>query len=249
MPGDFVAQQVVVNGRTYRLPQRPVAVICLDGCDPDYLVVGLAAGELPTFARIAHDGFAGEALSALPSFTNPNNCSIVTGVPPAVHGVSGNFYLDRRTGETVMVTGDKELKVPTILAAMAASGVPTAVVTAIAGQQRARAAGVRFGRPTIPPHSVQRVRGELTKGKGIRQTARQPGESAPNQTPARSRTRAYADRVATAAARGGGCDPTNPPNPIQSVRDAVRGARSRAQAMRLKTSSMIAPTSCGLAPG
>ena len=71
-----------------------MAVVCLDGCDPDYLAVGLAAGELPAIARIARDGFAGEALSALPSFTNPNNCSLVTGAPPSVHGVSGNFYLD-----------------------------------------------------------------------------------------------------------------------------------------------------------
>ena len=138
-------QSVTVNGRSYALPRRPVAVVCLDGCDPDYLAVGLAAGELPAIARIARDGFAGEALSALPSFTNPNNCSLVTGVPPAVHGVSGNFYLDRRTGETVMVTGDKELKAPTILAAMAKAGVPTAVVTAKDKLRAALAKGLPIG--------------------------------------------------------------------------------------------------------
>jgi phosphonoacetate hydrolase len=130
MQDNSTPQRVTVNGRAYALPQRPVAVICLDGCDPDHLAGGLAAGELPGFARIAQEGFAGEALSALPSFTNPNNCSLVTGAPPSVHGVSGNFYLDRRTGETVMVTGDKELRAPTILAGMAQAGVPTAVVTA-----------------------------------------------------------------------------------------------------------------------
>ena len=138
-------QSVTVNGRSYALPRRPVAVVCLDGCDPDYLAVGLAAGELPAIARIARDGFAGEALSALPSFTNPNNCSLVTGVPPAVHGVSGNFYLDKRTGETVMVTGDKELKAPTILAAMAKAGVPTAVVTAKDKLRAALAKGLPIG--------------------------------------------------------------------------------------------------------
>lgn len=136
---------VMVNGRTYALPQSPVVVVCLDGCDPEYLAAGLAAGELPAFARIACDGFAGEALSALPSFTNPNNCSLVTGVPPSVHGVSGNFYLDRRTGETVMVTGDKELKAPTILAAMAQAGVPTAIVTAKDKLRAALAKGLPIG--------------------------------------------------------------------------------------------------------
>ncbi len=145
MPSDRQPHDVIVNGRAYALPQRPVAVICVDGFDPDYLTVGLAAGELPAFARIAREGFAGDALSAMPSFTNPNNCSLVTGVSPAVHGVSGNFYLDRQTGETVMVTGDKELKAPTILAAMAAAGVRTAVVTAKDKLRAALAKGLPIG--------------------------------------------------------------------------------------------------------
>lgn len=145
MQDNSTQQKVTVNGRAYALPQRPVAVICLDGCDPDYLAGGLAAGELPGFARIAQQGFAGEALSALPSFTNPNNCSLVTGAPPSVHGVSGNFYLDRRTGETVMVTGDKELRAPTILAGMAQAGVPTAVVTAKDKLRGALAKGLPIG--------------------------------------------------------------------------------------------------------
>jgi phosphonoacetate hydrolase len=149
MPGKLQLLEVKVNGRTYALPQRPVAVICVDGFDPDYLAVGLAANELPAFARIAREGFAGEALSAMPSFTNPTNCSLVTGVPPVVHGVSGNFYLDRQTGETVMVTGDKELKAPTILAAMATAGVPTAVVTAKDKLRAALAKGLPIGTNAI----------------------------------------------------------------------------------------------------
>jgi phosphonoacetate hydrolase len=145
MRHNFTSQEIVVNGRAYALPRRPVAVVCLDGCDPDYLAAGLAAGELPGFARIAREGFAGEALSVLPSFTNPNNCSLVTGAPPSVHGVSGNFYLDRGTGETVMVTGDKELKAPTILACMARAGIPTAVVTAKDKLRAALAKGLPIG--------------------------------------------------------------------------------------------------------
>jgi phosphonoacetate hydrolase len=121
---------IAVNGRAYALPARPVAVVCLDGWDPAYVAQGIAAGDLPTLARWRTEGFAGEALSAMPSFTNPNNLSIVTGTPPSLHGVAGNFYLDRATGEAVMVTGDAELRVPTILAAMAQAGVPTAVITA-----------------------------------------------------------------------------------------------------------------------
>ena len=38
-------QSVVVNGRTYAVPQRPIVVICIDGCDPEYLIAGFRAGE------------------------------------------------------------------------------------------------------------------------------------------------------------------------------------------------------------
>lgn len=136
---------VDVNGRAYRLPQRPVAVVCFDGSDPEYLDAGLAAGELPFFARCVETGFSGQALAAMPTFTNPNNASLVTGVEPGVHGVSGNFYLDRTTGQTVMVTGDAELRVPTILAAMADAGVTTAVVTAKDKLRAALAKGLPIG--------------------------------------------------------------------------------------------------------
>ena len=136
---------VAVNGRDYRLPERPVVVVCLDGCDPEYLDVGQKAGELPFFAHCLAKGFAAQALAAMPTFTNPNNASLVTGVPPALHGVSGNFYLDRATGETVMVTGDAEMRAPTILAAMADAGVPTAMVTAKDKLRAALAKGLRIG--------------------------------------------------------------------------------------------------------
>jgi phosphonoacetate hydrolase len=145
MPLGSAGPAVTVNGRSYRIPSRPVAIICLDGWDPAYLDVALAEGEVPAIARCRDAGFLGEALSAMPSFTNPNNLSLVTGVPPAMHGVSGNFYLDRTSGRTVMITGDEELRVPTILAAMAVAGVPTAVVTAKDKLRRALAKGLPIG--------------------------------------------------------------------------------------------------------
>jgi phosphonoacetate hydrolase len=180
MPGNPRSQEVKVNGRTYVLPERPVAVVCIDGFDPDYLAVGLAAGELPSFARMARDGFAGEALSAMPSFTNPNNCSLVTGVPPAVHGVAGNFYLDRRTGETVMVTGDEELRAPTILAAMAAAGVPTAVVTAKDKLRAALSKGLPIGANGIAI-SAQHAAAAREQTHGIEDVPGLVGRGEPDQ--------------------------------------------------------------------
>ena len=113
---------VSVNGRRYRTPERPTVVICFDGCDPEYIRRGIADGILPTIASFQKSGFYAIADSVVPSFTNPNNASIVTGVPPAVHGISGNYYLDRATGEERMITDASLMRCGTILAAMARRG-------------------------------------------------------------------------------------------------------------------------------
>ena len=121
---------IEVNGRRYRLPERPTVVVCFDGCDPAYIRRGLADGIPPTIAGLREAGFVGESLAVVPTFTNPNNASIVTGAPPAVHGISGNYYLDRATGEERMITDAAMMRCGTILAAMAGAGVRTAAVTA-----------------------------------------------------------------------------------------------------------------------
>jgi phosphonoacetate hydrolase len=81
-------------------------------------------------ASFAQDGFAGIAHCSIPSTTNTNNTSIVTGVPPAVHGINGNYYLDAETGKEIMITDASLLRCGTILGALSAAGVSTAVVTA-----------------------------------------------------------------------------------------------------------------------
>jgi phosphonoacetate hydrolase len=121
---------VSVNGRDYRMPTQPTVVICADGCDPSYVETGLQAGVLPNIARWRDSGFYALCDAAMPTFTNPNNLSIVTGAPPAVHGISGNFFLDRETGREVMMTEPDLLRTPTVLALMSQAGVKTAAVTA-----------------------------------------------------------------------------------------------------------------------
>ncbi len=121
---------IELNGRRYRKPDRPVVVICVDGFDPAYVERGIGDGILPTIAGFARDGFLGAADAVLPTFTNPNNVSIVTGAPPAVHGIAGNYYLDRETGQEVMITDDRLMRSETILGLMSQQGVATAAVTA-----------------------------------------------------------------------------------------------------------------------
>src|SRR6185503_18694165 len=89
----------IANGRKYSPPARPIVVICLDGSSDEYLNAAMARGLMPNFVRVAANGFRGIARAAMPTFTNVNNSSIITGTPPSVHGISGNFFLNPDTGE------------------------------------------------------------------------------------------------------------------------------------------------------
>ena len=119
-----------VNGRGYAPPTSPTVVICVDGCEPDYIAQAVAAGVMPTMKRWLRDGTALIADCVVPSFTNPNNLSIVTGSPPSVHGICGNYLFDVESGTEVMMNDPKWLRAPTILAALAEAGSRVAVVTA-----------------------------------------------------------------------------------------------------------------------
>jgi len=121
---------VSVNGRSYRKPRRPTVVICVDGFDPAYLEQGLKDGIIPNLARFSAQGFAATARGVMPSFTNPNNTSLLTGTVPSVHGISGNYYLDRTTGKEIMITDASALRCQTIIGALSQAGVRVAGVTA-----------------------------------------------------------------------------------------------------------------------
>ena len=121
---------VHVNGRSYQLPRTPTVVVCVDGCEPDYIAQAVAAGVMPWMARTLDLGSALIADCVVPSFTNPNNLSIVTGVPPSVHGICGNYLFDVATGTEVMMNDPKWLRAPTILAALSGAGKTCAVITA-----------------------------------------------------------------------------------------------------------------------
>src|SRR5579872_2502562 len=123
-------RSVEVNGRGYRLPQQPSVVVCVDGCDPDYISQAVAGGHMPWMKRTLATGSAVVADCVVPSFTNPNNLSIVTGVPPAVHGICGNYLYDSESGLEVMMNDPKWLRAPTLLAALADADCKVAVITA-----------------------------------------------------------------------------------------------------------------------
>ncbi|MCX7058040.1 MAG: alkaline phosphatase family protein, partial [Proteobacteria bacterium] len=123
-------KQIEVNGRSYRLPTQPAVVVCVDGCEPDYIAQAVAGGHMPWMKSVLADGAAVIADCVVPTFTNPNNLSIVTGVPPSVHGICGNYLYDVANDVEVMMNDPKWLRAPTLLAALAEAGCQVAVITA-----------------------------------------------------------------------------------------------------------------------
>jgi phosphonoacetate hydrolase len=110
---------------------RPLVVVCVDGCQYEYITAAVAAGAAPYLSRLlAGAGTSFMADCVMPSFTNPNNLSIVTGVPPSVHGICGNYFFDPERGEEVMMNDPRHLRAGTILAAFSAAGAKVAVITA-----------------------------------------------------------------------------------------------------------------------
>lgn len=121
---------IQLHSRNYKVPHRPCAIICVDGFDPEYLEQGIQDGILPNLARMVKSGFHTTGKVAMPTFTNPNNVSIITGVPTSVHGIAGNFYLDPVTLQERMVLDDTLLRGSTILEQLSLQGVRIAAVTA-----------------------------------------------------------------------------------------------------------------------
>ena len=119
-----------VNNRSYRLPRVPTVVVCVDGCEPDYLGQAVGTGHMPWLKGALAKGTGLVADCVVPTFTNPNNLSIVTGAPPSVHGICGNYLFDTATGTEVMMNDAKWLRAPTLFAALAEAGKSVAIVTA-----------------------------------------------------------------------------------------------------------------------
>jgi phosphonoacetate hydrolase len=123
-------REIEVNGRGYRLPGQPSVVVCVDGCEPDYIAQAVAGGHMPWMKSVLARGTAVIADAVVPTFTNPNNLSIITGAPPSVHGICGNYLYDVANNVEVMMNDPRWLRAPSLLAALADAGCTVAVVTA-----------------------------------------------------------------------------------------------------------------------
>ena len=135
---------IETNGRRYEAPKNCAVVICLDGCEPEYLDVAIEQGLMPNLDRIKRTGTSRIAHSVIPSFTNPNNMSIATGRPPSIHGICGNYLYEPETGEEVMMNDVRFLRAPTIFSHYYKAGARVALVTAKDKLRALLGAGLSF---------------------------------------------------------------------------------------------------------
>ena len=173
-------EQVTCNGRTYAMPRVPTVVICLDGSEPGYIEKTIAAGRAPTFARFLEHGANLHAQSVIPSFTNPNNLSIITGCPPAVHGIAGNFFYDPATQTEVMMNDPRFLRAPTILKAFQDAGAKVAMVTAKDKLRLLLSHGLAYGGGRAIAFSAERADAATRELNGIDDVLKFVGQPLPD---------------------------------------------------------------------
>ncbi|MCY3769988.1 MAG: phosphonoacetate hydrolase [Gammaproteobacteria bacterium] len=179
MPAE--SQSIQVNGRSYHWPARPVVVICVDGSGPDYIEQAVQAGSMPWMESVIHHkGTDLRGHCVVPSFTNPNNLSIVTGVPPRVHGICGNFYYDRNNDAEVMMNEPSLLRTPTIFKAFQDAGANVAIVTAKEKLRRLLGSGLAFGPDGAICFSSEKSDDTSLAGNGIENVVEMVGMQVPD---------------------------------------------------------------------
>lgn len=175
-----VGSNVTVNGRSYRFPKTPTVCVCIDGSEPGYIEHAIAKGLAPNFARLMRDGANLLAHSVIPSFTNPNNLSIITGRPPSVHGIAGNYFFDPATGQEVMMNDAKFLRAPTIMKSFHDAGAKVAVVTAKDKLRTLLGNGLDFGSGRAIAFSSEKADKATLADNGIDDVPTRVGMPVPN---------------------------------------------------------------------
>lgn len=106
---------------------RKALVFLVDGFDPAYV----QPARMPRLAALVRGGAATlDGRGVLPSLTNVNHVSLLTGTYPERHGLSSNFYFDRGSWSEVFMDQVSFVKEPLLFERVKAAGWSTAMVTA-----------------------------------------------------------------------------------------------------------------------
>jgi phosphonoacetate hydrolase len=153
----------------------PAVLLCLDGMGPDYVEAALGSGLWPRVAASLRGGAHFQLADAiLPTFTNPNNLSLVTGLPACGHGICGNHFFDRAAGREVPLEDPSQLRAETRLFALERAGARVASVCAKEKLRRLLGAG-----RTGPSFSSERAAEQGFAPWGIERLDRFVGRPAP----------------------------------------------------------------------
>ena len=140
-----MSSPIEINKRQYPgMPSSTAIVICLDGSQKEYFEEASKLNLTPNIDSFKKSGEDLLVNSAIPSFTNPNNISIVTGRPSSVHGICGNFFYTPSTGEEVMMNDPQFLRAPTIFQKYYEQGAKIAIVTAKDKLRKLLSHGLKF---------------------------------------------------------------------------------------------------------
>ncbi|MDX1739426.1 MAG: phosphonoacetate hydrolase, partial [Alphaproteobacteria bacterium] len=137
-------------------------------------------GVMPFMKEALANGADLRADCVIPSFTNPNNLSIVTGQPPRVHGICGNFFYDTENDEEVMMNEPRFLRVPTIFKAFQDQGAKIAVVTAKDKLRTLLGNGLDFSKGTAIAFSSEKSDQTNMAEHGIENASKWLGREVPS---------------------------------------------------------------------
>ncbi len=99
-------------------------IICIDGGDPAYF----ETAATPNLDRLGAEGRRVLVRAQMPTVTNVNNVSLICGGPPALHGITANYFRSRETGEEVYMESGDFLLSPTLMERGSAAGLKTAAL-------------------------------------------------------------------------------------------------------------------------
>ena len=106
--------------------QPTTVLMMIDGLDPEYL----AASPATNLQRLADDGFRVEARAVMPTVTNVNNVSLITGSYPETHGITSNYWLNRDSGAEVYMESGEFIETETMFQRATKQGARSLLVTA-----------------------------------------------------------------------------------------------------------------------
>lgn len=107
-----------------RTPAR-IPLFLLDGFGPDYL----RAAEMPRLTAWMRAGASTlQGSGVVPSLTNVNHVSLLTGTYPERHGLCANFYCDRGSGREVFMDEVTFVRSPLLFETVKALAWSTALV-------------------------------------------------------------------------------------------------------------------------